>query len=62
MEIKFKLDTKKAAKATIAIAASYKLERVSKGTKYPQLAFANTIALTAIIAILYSPRPAPKAK
>ncbi len=62
MEIKFELDTEKAAKATFAIAASYGLGRVSEGTKYPQLAFANTIALIAIIAILYGPRLAPKAK
>jgi hypothetical protein len=62
MEIKFKLDTEKAAKATIAIAASYGLGQVSKGTKYPQLAFANTVAFIAIIAILYGPHPAPKAK
>jgi hypothetical protein len=41
MEIKFELDTKKVAKPTIAIMASYGLGRVSKGTKYPQLAFAN---------------------
>jgi hypothetical protein len=57
MEIKFELDTDKAARATVAFAASYGLARVSEGTKYPQLAFANTIAL--IIAILYSTRPAP---
>jgi hypothetical protein len=64
MEIKFELDTEKAAKATIAIAAPYGLVigRVSEGTKYPQLAFANAIALIAIIAILYGPRPVPKAK
>ncbi len=52
MEIKFKLDTNKAARATVAIAASYGLGRVSEGTKYPQLAFANTIELIIIIAIL----------
>jgi hypothetical protein len=62
MEIKSKLDTEKAAKATITIAASYGLGRVSEGTKYSQLDFANVIALIAIIAILYGPRPAPKAK
>jgi hypothetical protein len=60
MEIKFELDTEKAAKATIAIAASYGLGRVSKGTKYPQLAFANAIALIAIIVSLYGPHLAPK--
>jgi hypothetical protein len=32
IEIKFKLDTNKAAKATVAITAMYKLGRVSKGT------------------------------
>jgi hypothetical protein len=59
MEIKFELDTYKAARATVAIAASYGLARVSEGTEYPQLAFANTIALIIIIAILYGTRPAP---
>ena len=58
MEIKFELDTDKAARATVAIAASYGLARVSEGTKYPQLAFANTIALIIIVAILYGTRPA----
>ncbi len=62
MEIKFKSDTEKAAKATIAIAASYGLGQVSEGTNYPQLAFTNAIALIAIIVILYSLRLAPKAK
>jgi hypothetical protein len=57
MEIKFKLDTDKAARATVAIAASYGLGRVSEGTEYPQLAFANTIALIIIIAILYGTCP-----
>jgi hypothetical protein len=61
MEIKFELDKEKEAKATIAIAASYGLRQVSEGTKYPQLAFANTIALVPIIAILYGPHQAPKA-
>jgi hypothetical protein len=54
MEIKFELDTNKAARATVAIAASYGLRWVSKGTKYPQRTFANDIALIVIIAILYS--------
>ncbi len=62
MEIKFELDTEKAAKATVAIAASYGLRQVSEGTNYPQIAFANAITIIAIIAILYGPRPAPKAK
>jgi hypothetical protein len=38
MEIKFILDTEKAAKATVAIAASYKLGQVSEGTDYHQIA------------------------
>jgi hypothetical protein len=62
MEIKFEFDTEKAAKATVAIAASYRHGQVSKGTKYPQLASANAISLIAIIAILYGPHPAPKAE
>jgi hypothetical protein len=62
MGIKFKLDTEKVAKATVAIAASSGLGQVSEGTNYPQIVFANAIALIAIIAILYGPRPAPKAK
>ncbi len=62
MEIKFKLDMEKLAKATVAIATSYGLKQVSEGTKYPQIAFANAITLIAIIAILYGPRQAPKAK
>jgi hypothetical protein len=62
MEIKFELDTNKAARATITIAAFYALGRISEGTTYPQLAFANSVALIIIIAILYSNRPAPLAK
>ncbi len=62
MEIKFELDTNKAARATVVIAASYALGCVSEGTEYPQLAFANSVALIIIIAILYSNRPAPPAK
>jgi len=58
MEIKFELDTNKAARATVAIAASYGLGRVSEGTEYPQLTFTIAIALIIIIAILYSTRPA----
>ena len=57
METKFELDTDKAARAAVAITASYGLGRVSEGTKYPQLAFANAIALIIIITILYSTRP-----
>jgi len=60
MEIKFKLDTDKAARATVMIAASCGLCRVSEGTEYPQLAFANAIAVIIIIAILYHPPVAKK--
>jgi hypothetical protein len=60
MEIKLELDTDKASKAAVAIATAYGLCRVSKGTKYPQLAAANAIALIIIIAILCGPRPAPQ--
>ncbi len=58
MEIKYKLDTKKATRATVAIAAAYLLCRVFKHSDSPQLAAANAIALILIIAILYDPRPA----
>jgi hypothetical protein len=51
----------KAAKATVTIAASYGLRRVSEGAGHPQIAFANVISLITIIAILYGPHPAPKA-
>ena len=62
MEIKFELDTGKATKADVAIAASYRLCHVSADIKYPQLAAANAFAIIIIIAILYGPRPAPKIK
>ncbi len=62
MEIKFKLDTEKASKAAIAIAATYRLCHVSVDTRYPQLAAANAIAIIIFIAILYGPRPAPTIK
>ena len=62
MEIKFKLVTDKASKAAVAIAASYGLCCVSADTKYPQLAAANTITISIMIAILNSPRLAPKIK
>ncbi len=52
MEIKFELDTNKATRATVTITASYRLGQVSEGTEFPQLAFANAIALIIIIAIL----------
>ncbi len=60
MEIKFELDTDNATRATVTIAASYGFGRVSEGTEYPQLAFANAIALIIIIAIIYSTRLAVK--
>ncbi len=60
MEIKLELDTKKTAKATVAIASAYGLCRVLNRTEFPQLAAANAIVLIIIIAILYGPRPAPK--
>jgi hypothetical protein len=59
MEIKFELDTKKATRAAVAIAAAYVLCRVSEHSNSTQLATANTIALIIIIAILYGPCPAP---
>jgi hypothetical protein len=59
IELKFKLDTKKATTAAIAIMAAHRLCRVSSGTKFPQLATANSLALIIIIVILYGPRPAP---
>jgi hypothetical protein len=57
MEIKFELDTKKATRAAVAIAAAYALCRVSKHSDSPQLAAANAIALIVIITILYGPHP-----
>jgi hypothetical protein len=54
------LDTKKALKAAVAIAATYGLCRVSKDTKFPQLATDNALVLIAIIAILYGPCPVLK--
>ena len=60
MEIKLKLDTKKNAKATVAIACAYGLARVSEASESPQLAAAKSLALIIIVAILYGPRPAPK--
>jgi hypothetical protein len=62
MEIKFELDTNKAARATVAIAAFYGLGWVSEGTKYPQLVFTNALALIVIIAILYGTRLLPLVK
>ncbi len=62
MEIKFELDTDRAPRATVAIAASYGLGQVSEGTEYPQLAFANALALIVVIAILYGTRLLPLVK
>jgi hypothetical protein len=59
MEIKFELDTEKATRAAVAIAATYALCRVSEHSDSPQLVAANAIALIVIIGILYGPRPAP---
>ncbi len=60
MEIKLKLDSKKALKAAVAIAAAYGLCRVSEGTKSPQLAAANALVLIVIVMVLYGPRPVLK--
>ena len=61
-QVKFELDTNKAVRATVTITASYGLGRVSKGTEYPQLAFANALALIVIIAILYGTQLLPLVK
>ncbi len=60
MEIKFELDTEKAAKAAVAIATSYGLCRVSELTGHFTLAAVNAFVLIIIIAILYRPCPTPK--
>jgi hypothetical protein len=60
MEIKFKLDIKKSAKAAVAIATMHALSRVSLATDLPQLAAPNALATIIVIAILYGPCPAPK--
>jgi hypothetical protein len=60
MEIKLELDSEKASKAAVAIAAAYGLCCVSEGTKSPQLAAANALALIALVAILYGPRLVPQ--
>jgi len=60
MEIKLELDTEKTTKATVAIACTYRLARVSEASESPQLAAANALALIVIIAILYGPCRAPK--
>jgi hypothetical protein len=60
MKIKSKLDTKKATRAAVAIAATHELCHVSSGTKFPQHAAANSLALIIIIMILYGPCLAPE--
>ncbi len=60
MEIKFELDTKKSAKAAVAIATAHMLSCVSLATDLPQLAAADALATIVVIAILYGPRLAPK--
>jgi hypothetical protein len=60
MEIKFKLDTKKSAKAAIAIATAHVLFCVSLAMDLPQLAAANALVTIILIAILYSLCLAPK--
>jgi hypothetical protein len=60
MEIKFELDTDKAAKAAVAIATAHKFSLVSLAMDLPSLAVANALATIIIIAILYGPRPAPQ--
>jgi hypothetical protein len=60
MEIKFKLDTNKAAKAAVAIATGQAFSCVSLATDLPTLTAANTLVTIIVIAILYGPRPAPK--
>ncbi len=58
MEIKLKLDTKKAFKA-VPIATSYGLCCFSKCSEHPQLAAANAIAVIIVVIILYGPCLAP---
>jgi hypothetical protein len=60
MEIKLKLDTEKSAKAAVAIVTAHVLSCVSLATDLPQLAAANALVTIILIAILYSPRLAPK--
>ncbi len=55
MEIKFKLDTDKAAKAAVAIVTAHVFSRVSLATDSSSLAVANALATIIIIAI----RPPP---
>ena len=60
MEIKFKLDTDKVTKASVAIVVSLGLCHVSQNTDSTQLAAANAIAIIIIVAILYGPRASTK--
>jgi hypothetical protein len=56
MEIKFELDTNKAAKAAVAIATAHAFSCVSLAMDLPSLAAANALATIIVIAILYGPR------
>jgi hypothetical protein len=60
MELMFKLDNKKSAKAAVAITTTHALSHVSLATDSPQLVAANALATIILIAILYGPRLAPK--
>jgi hypothetical protein len=60
MKIKLKLDTKKFAKAAVAIAAAYGLCCVFEGTKSNQLAAVNALALIVIVGIIYGPCLVPR--
>ena len=60
MEIKFELDTDKAAKAAVAIVTVHAFSRVSLATDSPSLAAANALVTIIVIAILYGPCPAPQ--
>jgi hypothetical protein len=60
MEIKFELDTNKAAKAAVAIATAHAFSRVSLATDLPSLAAANALVTIIVIVILYGLRPAPQ--
>jgi hypothetical protein len=60
MEIKFELDTDKAAKAAVAIATAHVFSRVSLAMDLPSLAAANALVTIIVIAIVYSPSPASK--
>jgi hypothetical protein len=60
MEIKFELDTNRAAKAAVAITTAHAFSRVSLAMDSPSLAAANALTTIIVIAILYGPHPAPK--